>query len=47
MARVDRLGPRYGEVFRLRYAEGFTETEIACLTAAECTEAGLKAFLAP
>lgn len=29
---VERLGPRYGEVFELRYALGYTETEIAART---------------
>lgn len=29
---VDRLGPRYGEVFALRYALGYTESEIARAT---------------
>ncbi len=29
MTRVDRLGAKYGPVFRMRYADGFSETEIA------------------
>lgn len=29
MARVDRLGAKYGPVFRMRYGAGFSETEIA------------------
>ena len=28
-AAVERMGPRYGSVFRLRFVEGCTETEIA------------------
>ena len=27
--RVDRLGPKYGPVFYMRYRDGFSETEIA------------------
>ena len=28
-AAVDRMGPRYRDVFRLRFVDGFTESEIA------------------
>jgi DNA-directed RNA polymerase specialized sigma24 family protein len=27
--RVERLGPKYGPVFWMRYRDGFSETEIA------------------
>ncbi len=28
-ARLDEMGPKYGQVFMMRFAEGYTETEVA------------------